>query len=362
MARDSARTGRSRTGGGGSVGAAPARKGFGATNAGQTGGKRVYFNKKVKMIEYPPGGAFIAVRIVGDPIPDVVYSIKIVTPKGEFDISHTPLNFDRDADTFDTTIDCPFAEISNPKQTKKYYYVPVIVRELQDSEPKRVPEHSANEKKTGFVDNINSASWTPVRVMRVTDRIAGKIKKLEDTNKVKTKQGVQIMPLGDPEFGRDILVSYDKDAKSASDMYDVQLDSSTGHTPLSRTEQKYLQWDILGNLDQPMSYADAVKEVASLESKAPDAEDVEEEEEKAGKDLDRGSKRKRESDRPLRGSKRSSSREEKPERTSRREKTKVKADKPEKSGKSTSSRSERSSRTSRDKEKTSTRSSRSSRR
>ncbi|WYW01729.1 single strand DNA binding protein [Pseudomonas phage vB_PpuM-Voja-6] len=361
MARDSARTGRSRTGGGGSVGAAPARKGFGATNAGQTGGKKVYFNKKVKMLEYPPNGSFIAVRIVGDPIPEVVYRITINKNDGTpIDLPFTPLNFDREADTFDTTIECPFAEIENPKKTQKYYYLNVIVRELQDSEPKRVPDPSANEKKSGFMDSISSASWTPVRVLRVTDRIAGKIKKLEDTNKVKTKNGVQIMALGDPEFGRDLLVSYDKDAKSASDMYDVQLDSSSGPTPLTRTEQKYLQWDIEGNLDQPLSYADAVKEVANLESKAPDAEEVEEEGKKASKDLDRGSKRKRESDRPLRGSKRSS-REEKPERTSRREKT-AKADKPEKSGKSTSSRSERSSRTSRDKEKTSTRSSRSSRR
>lgn len=355
MARESAR--RSRTGGG-SVGAPPARKGFGGTNAGATGEKKKYFNQKCKMVEYPQGGAFLAVRIVGDPIPDVNWRISILKKDGSpIDLSFTPLNFNRELDTFDTTIEDPFADCSNPKKTQKYYYVPVIVRELQDNEPRRLPQISANEKKTGFMDSINSASWTPVRVLRVTDRIAGKIKKLEDTNKVKTKRGVEVYPLGDPEYGRDILVSYDKDAKSASDMYDVQLDQSSGHTPLTRAEKAYLQWDILGNLDEPLSHADAVKEVANLESKAPEAEEVEEEGKRAGRDLDKSGKRsgKRESDRPLRGSRRSSEREEKTSRSSTRS---SREEKSTRSGKGSSSRREREKTSTRDSKASSRRSSR----
>ena len=141
---------------------------------------------------------------------------------------------------------CPYCSLSHgPKATAQApvtYYTLGIVRDIQDSEPKKTVKPSKAERKKGYKD-IDSDTWTPVRVIRLPISLVGKLKKLEKLNTVKDKKtGSKVSKaITDKKYGRDVNLMFDKDA-SGADAYQLQLGDE--RTPLTDEELAYVGWDL----------------------------------------------------------------------------------------------------------------------
>lgn len=242
-------------------------------------------------------------RLVGRPWGSAQWWITIETQKGEFNICKPVPNYDPEHDTFDESIDDPYAEIPNKKRRSKYYYVNVIDREVQGNEPRRKPEWTKSEKKTRIKEK-GSQSWTPFRVLRLTAKLAGDIAKLNKLNKHKVKGKVSSYDIADPKYGCDIFIQYDKDADSASDMYSIQKGDPS---PLTKEEMDSLMYDV-SKIHQTEPLEDAEKEAENLASKAGDLDDEDEDDDddamsrkktkkkKKSKDEDKPKKKKKSKD------------------------------------------------------------------
>ncbi|QJT70975.1 hypothetical protein GR7B_00177 [Vibrio phage vB_VcorM_GR7B] len=265
------------------------KRGFGGLKTGGDKAKRL--EDQVEMLTLPKDGSWVTVRIIGDVHSTAIRWIDIITQKGQISIPKVALNYDADTDDFDSTIEDPYEEISNPQRLSTTHYVNVLVRDLEDTEPKK-NKPTSGEKKSGFKDK-NSKSWTPIRVLRVPKGLAGKLASLIALNKHKTKKGTEAFELSDIEYGCDVHVSFD-DSKSPSEKYSVQ---KAEHTPLSKAEQKLLVWDIATNLTPPESLEVARKEAENLEGKAPmDEEDDGDEDDFDVKDKKKKSKKSKKDD------------------------------------------------------------------
>ena len=134
---------------------------------------------------------------------------------------------------------CPYCELSTGEngscQTQIAYYANVIVRDIQEDEPRKKVEPTRDEKKTGFKDP-KTKSWTPVRVIRITAGLAAKLQSLKERNKVKGKY----YDINDPKHGMDVAIKYDADAAGA-DKY--QIDRGEQNS-LDEDELEYLVYDL----------------------------------------------------------------------------------------------------------------------
>lgn len=169
-------------------------------------------------------------------------------------------------------IECPYCELvtkdraTSPVTNEFFYLINAIVRDLQEQEPARVPEHTSKEKKSGYKD-IKSKSWTPVRVLRLTNTVVARIQELGETNIVKSKKDPkkkQAFPLSHPKHGVDINIKY-KPKASGSDKYSVDK-SDEGRVPLTEEEMAYLVYnldegllDITGRFTQEQAEDDVKK-------------------------------------------------------------------------------------------------------
>jgi hypothetical protein len=106
----------------------------------------------------------LLVRPIGPPVGYMMHWITIASSKGIVNIPKLVPNYDPETDTIDDTIVDPYKSISNEVSTSRKYLVPVIVRDLQDSEPRKKPPLTPKELKTGFKEP-DSESWTPVRII-----------------------------------------------------------------------------------------------------------------------------------------------------------------------------------------------------
>jgi len=145
------------------------------------------------------------------------------------------------------------------------YFLNVIIREEQESEPKKT-SRTPDEKKTGFKD-VSSRSWTPVKVLSVPPSVMEKLQKLERLNVWKSsKTGTsKSFDLSDPVRGRDVLVMFDPENDNPGAKWDVQLADDRGK--LTDEEREFLFWDIesaLERLHSQESEEDADQEVTRL--------------------------------------------------------------------------------------------------
>lgn len=260
-------------------------------------------------------GDFLQIRLIGDVEPYAQRWIDIETAKGVISIPKVALNFNRDTDSFDDTIEDPYKDIPNPQRVSRSYYFTAIVRDLQDDEPRRAPEPSREERKSGF-KQMGSKAWTPVKAFRVPAGCGKLFQKLQTMNKHKVKGKVTACQVSDPEYGCDVFISYDADAPGAA-KYNIQKGD---HSPLTDDELKYLSWD-LSNLMEAETLEVAKREATALASKSPDVEEEEEEEEEEDSlGSGKGKGRRDRSDRAERSSSRSS--RDKPDRSDRASRTK----------------------------------------
>jgi hypothetical protein len=202
----------------------------------------------VEVLELPDN-EWVTVRPIGPTAVHAEHWIKIQKRDGgTANIWKQCLNYDAASDSFDTSRGCPYCE-GLGKPGKKVFLGNAIVRDLQDSRPKRIHEPTEKElkrRKIQYCDSDEpvgvriiekgSKTWTPVRVIKAGGGLAGKLADLTKLNKIKG----EVYELTDKDHGRDVLVMK-KVGKNISpaDMYQVQRDE---RTPLTEEERGYLQW------------------------------------------------------------------------------------------------------------------------
>ena len=256
-------------------------RGFNSQNPGREKQERV--TDKIELFQLTAD--YTAMRLIGDVTPYVTHWIKVLSKrKGiTFIPPKVAVNFISELDTFDDTIEDPYMDIPNPRDTRKYYYCNAIIREIQDLEPRKAPKPTKEERKSGYKD-IKSKSWTPVRVIRLPSSVVRKLAAMAQANKHKVKGKIKEFDLTDPEYGMDVMLRFDSQEQGSA-MYDVSADGETGVTPLSKTEQQYLTWrlDDLMTLETPKEASVEAKRIAENAPPSDEEEEAADETEKKKK-------------------------------------------------------------------------------
>ena len=127
---------------------------------------------------------------------------------------------------------------------QRYFYMQAIVRKLQDNMPAK-NKLTASEKKSGFKE-MESDSYTPVVVVRLTASLLQQIQDMKEDNVVKFKTGKRTAySVNHEKYGRDIMIRFDdSDGVAPSQRYAVKLVVDGGRTPLTDEEKAYLKWDM----------------------------------------------------------------------------------------------------------------------
>lgn len=139
------------------------------------------------------------------------------------------------------------------------YYIQGIDRAEQENAPQRLPKMTAEERKTGFKD-LNSDSWTPYRVQRLSGQDLKKFRNLKDLNVVKIKGERVAKSVFDEQYGCDVLMKYDKTEKVPGNRWTFSKDE---RTPLTEEEQAYLKWDLSLLIPDDLDSDSIAKEVES---------------------------------------------------------------------------------------------------
>lgn len=178
--------------------------------------------------------------------------------KKEISVPRFCLTFNpNDESTPVADVECPYCSAdtgdrdTSPVTSEFFYLMNAIVRDIQDDEPSRKAELTSKEKKTGFKD-IKSKSWTPVRVVRLTNTVVARVQELGETNIVKPKKTgdkkkdkaavAKPFDLSHPKYGVDINVKF-KPKAAGSDKYSVDK-ADDGRCALTEEEKEYLVWDL----------------------------------------------------------------------------------------------------------------------
>jgi hypothetical protein len=144
-----------------------------------------------------------------------------------------------------------YKENDTPRDDRKSrftvdHYANVISR----VEQKRKPEDafiSEAEAETGF-KVLDSDSWTPVRVVRMTDNVVRKVKGIRELNVHEDENGdTQTYPASHKKYGCDIQLKY-----TAKNPPATRYETNRGNpTPLKKSEAGYLVWDLSDLTDYP---------------------------------------------------------------------------------------------------------------
>ncbi len=133
---------------------------------------------------------------------------------------------------------CPYCKLGDEARAQDHYYMNAIIREYQEDQPKKIVEPSKKERKTGFKD-IDSRTWTPVRVVRMPGSLLDQFKAQKALNKVKKKDNKPFAVHHD-KYGIDFNVMYDSTIKG-SNKYKI---SKEGRTPLTEEELEFVVYDL----------------------------------------------------------------------------------------------------------------------
>ena len=262
-------------------------RGFGRMKPQATRARAPMPHELCDMLDWPKNGDPVVVRVVGDVVGYGIHKIKVLKKDGsETTINKPCLAYDPETDSVDSTKPCPYCKMPSGQGEIQYnshlYFANVIVRELQEQAPRKLPNLTAKEQKTGIKD-ADSSSWTPVRVMRIPSTLAQRLKKLGERNIVvhPTSKAKKAFDVNHPKYGIDLEVSFDKNATPAN-MYSAdKTESPSGkkYSPLSEEEQAYLLYD-LNALYTNEEMAEAKKEAKSLNDRWYGAEDGDDEDDR----------------------------------------------------------------------------------
>jgi hypothetical protein len=224
-------------------------------------------------------GEFVSLRFLSTPILPVKrhwVQIRAGKEKKTVGIPVVCVAFDPDSsdplkDADGKSIECPYCKLPHgkkeegfPAQEEVKYLANVIVRDIQDNAPKKQPEPTKEEKKSGFKD-IKSKTYTPVRVITMPAGVTRRLRDLGSRNIPKKNpktgaDGKTAYPINDDKFGIDIDIRYNPKAAGA-EKYTVE--KGEDRTPLSKEEKGYLVWD----LENWESLYDALGRMSEKEAK-----------------------------------------------------------------------------------------------
>ena len=178
--------------------------------------------------------------------------------KEKVSISKMCVGFDMEKESHNAD-DCPYCKLGLTYSIS--YYANCIDRTAQENKPRKIPKPTKQELKTGFKD-INSESWTPVRVLRIPSSLAKKIQSLKDLNIRKSKTGEKKSYfVDDVKYGADVNIKYDAKA-AGTEKYQIQLAEKSA---LTEEEQAYLIWDLSSELFNVETYEQAQREIKRTE-------------------------------------------------------------------------------------------------
>ncbi len=250
-------------------------KTFSDTKARTGGDKAPRIDELVDLFTWPKKASWVRVRLVGPVTSYAHHWINITTKDGnEIQVPKQCLSYDAEEETRDSTKKCPYCAFDKEQaKFQSYYYTNAIIRDLQDDEPakKRITKE---EEKTGIKD-MDSESWTPVRVLRIPPGLAAKLQSLSELNKHGPKDNKKAFPLSHEKYGMDISLRYDSKAAGA-DKYQVQKEERTA---LTDEEQEFLMYNIEDLISpEELSVAKAeYKQLAAKVTGAPKEEESEDE-------------------------------------------------------------------------------------
>lgn len=257
------------------------------------GGRRetVKISDLVEMLEWPKKGKGVTVRLVGPIAGRGIHKIKVRKKDGnEVEIQKPCLAYNPKTDDKDSTVKCPYCKMpAELAKFSKLYFGNAIVRELQEDKPGKLKRPTKGETETGFKE-MDSDTWTPVRVVRIPSSLMLRIKQLGEKNIVKSKTGDKkhFFPMHE-KFGFDLDITFDKTLPAAS-MYSAdRTESPDGekYSVLTEDEGNYLLWDT-DQVYPAEEFEEAKKEAKSLQDrwggdKDEDDEDEDDDEPKSRK-------------------------------------------------------------------------------
>jgi hypothetical protein len=215
---------------------------IGLSSAKPMKNKNINIAELVGLMQFPKN-RFVQIRLLDKPwLAMAQHWIEIIGAKSEkqVKIPKTCLAFDNENDEFNK--DCPYCELTGEnKVPRKVYYVNAIIRDLEDNMPSTRSRPTVKEKNSGHIEGLDSKSWTPVKVIRLTPSIVQKIQDLSQLNVHKIKGVRTQVNVADDDYGMDINIKYDPDA-TGTDKYNVQVVG--GSTPLTEQQRAYLTWDL----------------------------------------------------------------------------------------------------------------------
>ena len=188
----------------------------------------------------------------------------------EFAVPRYVVNFDpNNPEKPKKGVRCPYSELvtdkDGPVRVSDFWLFNVIDRDMQEEGPPRKgkgTKPTKEEEKTGFKD-INSDTWTPVKVARFTMTSIMRMNELSEDNIIKDKKTKKKSQYDatDENYGFDVKVKYKKDAPG-TDKYSIDKVDG-GCTPLTNEEKKYLVWkldeallDATGRLTEKQAFED----------------------------------------------------------------------------------------------------------
>ena len=139
--------------------------------------------------------------------------------------------FDPKTGDEDKSIPDPYKDLPNVQRdgrAQKHFYLHAIDRDLQEEKGMKIG---------GKGKYYDKGDKTPVVIIRVPKGVMDEILDLSEGNEVKGEK----YHVNHPKYGRDILLKYDKNSKSARNYWSVQPGD---RTPLSKEEAKHKEWDL----------------------------------------------------------------------------------------------------------------------
>lgn len=236
-----------------------------------------------------PTGKFVDYRLVGPVFSLGTHWIEIIGSKSgnKANIPKICLNYNPLTEEMDDN-GCPYCE--GEQRLDKAYYCNAIIRDLQESEPRKKPNHTKAEKKLKnigtkktpyecYVKERGSKSWTPIKGNRFPLTVAAQIASLMEINRHTNKKTgkERAYELSDPRYGCDIQIRKEKPKKGPI-KYQVQKGSK--RTPLTEEEKLYLHYDLDVRDELVEDLETARREWAKLEKQliGNDAEEDEDDE------------------------------------------------------------------------------------
>ena len=286
-----------------------AKRGFGSISP-QTGSKdKLKMDDLVDIFQLATEAKnqWVGLRFLStDMLPVKTHWIKILAgkEKKEVKIPKLCVSFDPDAEgTPKEGTHCPYCELTQGGddatcQTSVAYYANALVRDIQEDEPRKKVKPTNREKKTGLMEK-GSKAWSPVRVIRLPNGLAGKLDGLTERNIVKSKNkklNGKTFPIDDVKYGIDIAIKYDPKAAGAEK---YQLDKGD-RTPLTEEEQSYLVWDLSDDLYEKLGLEDSAE--AKKEFKRLDfvgGEDIDDDDDDDEDDVGFASNKRKKKKRPV---------------------------------------------------------------